>query len=977
MGVEGSAHRRLRDRDVTAVVLEGESNRDGEIRVHFPGARVELLVDVGERGELHLAQSGNADKVGGERKTDTGLGLDIGDEIKGECAPDPELPRARAMAHAQLQIGDLVQSVGEFSGSGQTGTIREGDFRLNPERPSADFIELRQVEDAGQGVGRVRECSRHQQSSKDREAFEKNAHGPRFGADSSGVKCRAPGVTRVCHPECGLTGGTWFFALGSPRNWPHSELMSTGYTTQDRGSENAYADYFAGMNQSMRQKVALISAYFPTRGRIADMGSGSGQGSYDLARLYPGLEVVGVDINPVTVGISRDTHRLPNLKFQVGDIADAVFQASCLDGILNSSVLHHVTSFNGFSRQKLEELFCNQVHALKPGGVLAIRDFLAPPGCRKPGVRPVLLDLFVNDGAPEGEPGTLSTAALFERFCATFRCFHHPEGAGIPFEKCPGAEQGMQRYRVEHRMAVEFLLRKDYRDDWQVELQEEYLYYDQEEFEEAVHRHGLKLVLSRPIWNPWIVQNRFEGKCRLRDERGRELPWPATNYLVVAEKPASAQAVVGFREESLAAEEKPAFLKSESYRDKSTGQLWDLISRPGPVFDIIPYMDSPQGLQVAARQAFPRPILTAQDADPSLDGVRTNGSIVEPISVRADSGTSPVEAVRTFAPEFFGQSAEEPGTRPFPGLQYLPSAGGLGEEVHSVLLPLNALAFSQLPLDRPAPSGLSGAISIRALDAQQTLRACQVGGMLDSRLEVNLYHLCLRLGKNPGPWIGADLAAGRVFSANATRAPQPLALRQTGTEVFERGTESSGFSRLHASRFVEVKPDGRAAGSLDLEFMLPRRLSSQSVSVLLFRVQAGDVEIGLEWRALPAVQKFARDDTEKSARIACVPAWRLPREILSEGRTTVERWLEHGLAQEFDISNPGLFQDLGGAYCPAPGATPELLLPLALELDPGQKTRALEWVGLASLVRSRERIRDGHLLISALRLAHALGVLEQ
>ncbi|MBM4381477.1 MAG: hypothetical protein FJ086_19585, partial [Deltaproteobacteria bacterium] len=64
-----------------------------------------------------------------------------------------------------------------------------------------------------------------------------------------------------------------------------------GYSLQDRGGADAYAAYFAGMDRSMRQKVALVSAYFPTRGRVADMGSGSGTGSRDLAALYPGLEV--------------------------------------------------------------------------------------------------------------------------------------------------------------------------------------------------------------------------------------------------------------------------------------------------------------------------------------------------------------------------------------------------------------------------------------------------------------------------------------------------------------------------------------------------------------------------------------------------------------------------------------------------------------------------------------------------------------
>jgi hypothetical protein len=36
------------------------------------------------------------------------------------------------------------------------------------------------------------------------------------------------------------------------------------------------------MDSSMQQKVALTTAHFPVRGRIADMGSGSGRGTFDL-----------------------------------------------------------------------------------------------------------------------------------------------------------------------------------------------------------------------------------------------------------------------------------------------------------------------------------------------------------------------------------------------------------------------------------------------------------------------------------------------------------------------------------------------------------------------------------------------------------------------------------------------------------------------------------------------------------------------
>ena len=81
----------------------------------------------------------------------------------------------------------------------------------------------------------------------------------------------------------------------------NTNTPDTTYSKQHRGSQAAYESYFAGMDSSMQQKVALTTAHFPVRGRIADMGSGSGRGTFDLASLYDGLELIGVDINPVSV----------------------------------------------------------------------------------------------------------------------------------------------------------------------------------------------------------------------------------------------------------------------------------------------------------------------------------------------------------------------------------------------------------------------------------------------------------------------------------------------------------------------------------------------------------------------------------------------------------------------------------------------------------------------------------------------------
>ena len=171
----------------------------------------------------------------------------------------------------------------------------------------------------------------------------------------------------------------------------------TDYGKQHRGSQAAYESYFAGMDSSMQQKVALTTAHFPVRGRIADMGSGSGRGTFDLACLYDGLELVGVDVNPVSVERASEKFQRPNLSYIVGDISQTVFPANSLDGILNSSVLHHVTSFNNFAVERVFATLDHQVAQLKPGGVIIIRDFVIPDGPEH-----VYLHLPFTDGAEAG-----------------------------------------------------------------------------------------------------------------------------------------------------------------------------------------------------------------------------------------------------------------------------------------------------------------------------------------------------------------------------------------------------------------------------------------------------------------------------------------------------------------------------------------------------------------------------------------------
>jgi SAM-dependent methyltransferase len=553
------------------------------------------------------------------------------------------------------------------------------------------------------------------------------------------------------------------------------------YEKQHRGTQAEYEAYFAGMDASMQQKVALTTAHFPVRGRIADMGSGSGRGTYDLACLYGGLELVGVDINPVSVERADREFRRPNLSYEVGDISEMVFPAESLDGILDSSVLHHVTSFNDFDVGRVLTTLDNQVTQLKTGGVIIIRDFVIPDGPER-----VHLDLPETDGAAAGGFGELSTAALFELFARGWRSSVNRDGP-VPFTRMRSPLPGLVRYELSLRAAAEFVLRKDYRADWETEVLEEYTYLSQSEFEAAFRSRGLRIVTSRPLWNPWIVQNRFEGKFHLSDLKGRRLPFPPTNYLIVGEKVRPGAGVELFERESRTISA-PNFLRLEGYAHEKSGQVMELVERPHQTLDVVPWFESAGQVFVLAKKDFPRPIVNACADAARLNSAANSGYITEPISAIVDSEADEEKALYSILRDRAGLDAKEiagVGER----FSYYTSPGGVNELVISRLVEVRS---RRTDFSFPNYTPFTDAGSVRELDAAQVLRACHVGGMFDARLELNIYRLLSSLGRSYGPWIGApiDLSVQqRTFSPSDPAqviTPEPHAAFSRPTPVSSR-----------------------------------------------------------------------------------------------------------------------------------------------------------------------------------------------
>ncbi len=733
------------------------------------------------------------------------------------------------------------------------------------------------------------------------------------------------------------------------------------YETQDRGATFAYARYLAAMDASMRQKVALTAAHLLSVGDLADMGMGSGSGSHALASLYPGLSVVGVDVNPTMVEQARQVYALPNLRFVVGDVAAPCFPADSQEAILNSSVLHHVTSFNDYSYDAARAALRAQAAQLAPHGVLIVRDFPAL------GDEQVWLDLPTGDGSPDASDlEGCSSAALFERFAREFRSLRPEAARGFPFRRLEGSPAcplapGFRRYALSARHAAEFVLRKDYRTDWVLEVQEEYGTLTQAQYEELFASLGMRVLASTPLWNPWIVAHRFRGHFVWRAEGGAEVDWPPTNLLVVGQKVPAGEGVrivEGPRQAPL------GYLQLACYKD-AAGTVFDLVRRPGATVDVLPwFVDERDQLCVLARRGYPRPIPAVDPGETArLDGVSPACYLTEPLNVQQGDRALGV-AVEELLARYHAIGRE--GIRRFePGGSLYPSPGGLQEEARAVFVEI-APCSVQTPLANA--SGFSSAGQLRALEACQLLRAAQVGALPEARLELLTYGLLARRGRSPGPWIGEAIALeSPPQAAPFADLDELLARPSRRAFVPVPSRETSGFLEVVCARFRELDAAGEEVAARPLEYALPRPLSWNTLAVAPLRNLAEGIALGVDDTDLPAAQCFAGN-----SELLVAPAWRLPHEV--RGMRAARAWVAERLAAEYGL-RIGRFWSLGGRYHPSPGATPEVVFPLACEVLAAEEGRSrLRWVSLRALAATP--VRDGHLRVVAQRAAHALGLLE-
>ncbi|MBU0800822.1 MAG: class I SAM-dependent methyltransferase, partial [Alphaproteobacteria bacterium] len=339
--------------------------------------------------------------------------------------------------------------------------------------------------------------------------------------------------------------------------------------------------------------------------RVADMGCYNGMMTYAMAALNPAIEFIGVDSSKKFIAKAQEKYDLPNLSYQVGNIArQAGFKEEELDAIINSFTLHEIFSDARYDDRPVVHALENQFTLLKPEGVMFIRDYAMPE-------RGEYILMEMPDAPSYGDTlDKLSEADLLVWYSEHARPKEDPGCHGFFLEELPPRFPQTRLFRLPAKWAYEFIMRKDNREDWEDELPKEYTFFTQHEYRKNLRALGARVLYTTPHWDDNFIRNSFTGRFRLLDDDLTVLGPPPTSFIAVAQKMSER---VSLRLHERRPSQKPlGTVRVSAMRNDMDGRLIDVVNRDVDLTEIVPYRVTGEGrLHVFVHEGLPRGIVNA------------------------------------------------------------------------------------------------------------------------------------------------------------------------------------------------------------------------------------------------------------------------------------------------------------------------------------------------------------------------------
>lgn len=324
-------------------------------------------------------------------------------------------------------------------------------------------------------------------------------------------------------------------------------LTEQGSLTEMRN----YSTYARGMSdQAILELKYQDIRHAIVSGKIVDEGCADGALLVPIARDFPDSDLIGIEITGEFLARCHERQRAQEyagtyIHFHQRNITEAIFEPESIDTTICNSTTHELWSY-GEQAKTVRNYLREKYRQTRPGGRLVIRDVVGPEDSGQE------IYLWCNDadGAAAGPLGTLSTSARFDRFAADYLHSAIAAGRRRPQDAIHFRNQIIdgRSYRVlSLKDAVEFMTKKDYTDNWESELQEEFAFWSFTQWKQELQAAGWQIIEdlaqpqrgSRVYRNEWIVRNRLAGKVELfRMANGQLQPmeYPVTNIVLVSQK---------------------------------------------------------------------------------------------------------------------------------------------------------------------------------------------------------------------------------------------------------------------------------------------------------------------------------------------------------------------------------------------------------------------------------------------------------
>lgn len=297
--------------------------------------------------------------------------------------------------------------------------------------------------------------------------------------------------------------------------WLDTILQEKGSITDTRN----YQVYTESMSNTamIELKYNDIKEYV-VEGKIVDEGCADAALFIPIAKQFPDSDLIGVDIS--NDFIARANERIREGYFGnsfvtilQANLLNTIFEDNSINTVICNSTMHEIWSYNN-KKESLASYLKLKHQQLVPGGRLLIRDVVGPEDPTA-----IVYMRSVHDDN-----------ALFKTFMQDFK---HVRVEDV-FEECE--IDGAMYIQANYKIISEYLLHKDYRENWKSEMNEEFCHLNVQAWKDLLKEHGFNCITSKAYRSEWIVKNRFENQILLLNEKYEKIEYPYTNIVVVGEK---------------------------------------------------------------------------------------------------------------------------------------------------------------------------------------------------------------------------------------------------------------------------------------------------------------------------------------------------------------------------------------------------------------------------------------------------------